>query len=648
MDVIEAADALDQAERDCRRIFVPRHASTSSRSTRPARSSSRSCRDVRVADDRAGCSTRAGEFGLRGQKRYGRPTCSSARSRRTAGTGPSAVERRTVAGRGAGAGPRVARPAGSVSARGCARPCAGAATRTARRSSSSARRRPAGGASLRSAGPTSRAMIAGQESKTIPKENTMDEETPVLDTLAAMTAASIENSNLGNRELMLTRIAALAAVDAPAISYLMNVGAAADSGLTVEDVQGILSAVAPIIGTARTVVRRGEHHRGPRLRDRRDRGRARGRARGHGGRGRGMSFAAGRRSGREPRASGARAREAPEAGSARLRRSCRRPRAGATALAVLWTNRHRVGARTPAAALLELGSTPTGWEVGSRNKVAIRAEAGRDRRSRWSQRRPSRDASVRTDVRGSGRRAMVRLTAPRDASRPHSRDGPRGRLRAWLQWTSRSEHPPPHRAPPSPGRRRADRSLPCRRRLRRPRARCLRCVPPPLGADDAGAAQGDRGRLRRLPAASGPCSTALCGAGPTGAARRAASATRSRRRVGSGGGAPRELRAHGRRDLGAEQLDRAQHPVVRQRADRELDEEAVVAEELVLEEDLLDHLLRAADEVRAAQRGRRVVVGAASSAPSRARGRSRSSSRRRAGTTRRAPPARCRRCSRAS
>ena len=81
----------------------------------------------------------------------------------------------------------------------------------------------------------------------------MDEETPVLDTLAAMTAASIENTNLGNRELMLTRIAALAAVDAPAISYLMNVGAAADSGLTVEDVQGILSAVAPIIGTARTV-----------------------------------------------------------------------------------------------------------------------------------------------------------------------------------------------------------------------------------------------------------------------------------------------------------------------------------------------------------------------------------------------------------
>jgi hypothetical protein len=81
----------------------------------------------------------------------------------------------------------------------------------------------------------------------------MDEETPVLDTLAAMTAVSIEQSNLDNRELMLVRIAALAAVDAPAISYLMNAGAAADSGITLEDVQGLLIGIAPVIGTARTV-----------------------------------------------------------------------------------------------------------------------------------------------------------------------------------------------------------------------------------------------------------------------------------------------------------------------------------------------------------------------------------------------------------
>ena len=68
-----------------------------------------------------------------------------------------------------------------------------------------------------------------------------------------MTAVSIQNSTLDTRELMLARIAGLAAVDAPAISYLMNVGAAADSGVTVEDVQGVLIAVAPIIGTAHTL-----------------------------------------------------------------------------------------------------------------------------------------------------------------------------------------------------------------------------------------------------------------------------------------------------------------------------------------------------------------------------------------------------------
>ena len=80
-------------------------------------------------------------------------------------------------------------------------------------------------------------------------------------------------------------------------------------------------------------------------------------------------------------------------------------------------------------------------------------------------------------------------------------------------------------------------------------------------------------------------------------------------------------RAHDRRDLGAEQLDRAHDARVRQRADAELHEEAVVAEELVLEEDLLDDLLRAADEVRAAQRRGWPRTARASSAASRARGR---------------------------
>ena len=59
-----------------------------------------------------------------------------------------------------------------------------------------------------------------------------DSDTPVMDTLALMTAASLENSDLPPREFMIARIAALAAVDAPAASYALNVGPAADSGIT--------------------------------------------------------------------------------------------------------------------------------------------------------------------------------------------------------------------------------------------------------------------------------------------------------------------------------------------------------------------------------------------------------------------------------
>jgi hypothetical protein len=80
-----------------------------------------------------------------------------------------------------------------------------------------------------------------------------DSDTPVLDTLTMMTAASLESSDLAPREFMIARIAALVAVDAPAASYALNVEAAADSDITLDDVEDILVAVAPIVGTARVV-----------------------------------------------------------------------------------------------------------------------------------------------------------------------------------------------------------------------------------------------------------------------------------------------------------------------------------------------------------------------------------------------------------
>ena len=78
-------------------------------------------------------------------------------------------------------------------------------------------------------------------------------ETPVLDTLAAMTAESLARCKLDPNSLVAARIAALAAVDAPAASYLMHVGPAIDAGVTVDQIQNILIAVAPIVGTPRTL-----------------------------------------------------------------------------------------------------------------------------------------------------------------------------------------------------------------------------------------------------------------------------------------------------------------------------------------------------------------------------------------------------------
>ena len=68
---------------------------------------------------------------------------------------------------------------------------------------------------------------------------------------ATMTEASVEASSLDPQSLMLARIAALIAVDAPPASYVLNLGVAGDVGLDGETVRGVFAAVAPIVGTAR-------------------------------------------------------------------------------------------------------------------------------------------------------------------------------------------------------------------------------------------------------------------------------------------------------------------------------------------------------------------------------------------------------------
>ncbi len=74
---------------------------------------------------------------------------------------------------------------------------------------------------------------------------------PVLEQLAAMTLDTLENSGMDERTYHMVRLAALVASDAAPVSYLVNMGAAAEAGVTLEDTQGVLVAVSPIVGSAR-------------------------------------------------------------------------------------------------------------------------------------------------------------------------------------------------------------------------------------------------------------------------------------------------------------------------------------------------------------------------------------------------------------
>jgi len=82
-------------------------------------------------------------------------------------------------------------------------------------------------------------------------------ETPVLDTLAAMTVDSVERCGLAPDTFMLTRIAALAASDAPPISYVAHIDPALQAGLTTDQLQDVLVAIAPLVGTARVMTAAG-------------------------------------------------------------------------------------------------------------------------------------------------------------------------------------------------------------------------------------------------------------------------------------------------------------------------------------------------------------------------------------------------------
>jgi alkylhydroperoxidase/carboxymuconolactone decarboxylase family protein YurZ len=78
-------------------------------------------------------------------------------------------------------------------------------------------------------------------------------EAPVLEALTDLNAVSLSRVELDPATLLLVRIAALAAVDAPPASYLLHVGPAVESGVKLDDVQDVLVAVAPIVGAPRVL-----------------------------------------------------------------------------------------------------------------------------------------------------------------------------------------------------------------------------------------------------------------------------------------------------------------------------------------------------------------------------------------------------------
>ncbi|WP_261557133.1 carboxymuconolactone decarboxylase family protein [Frankia tisae] len=92
---------------------------------------------------------------------------------------------------------------------------------------------------------------------TLTPERTLDAiaqgDFPVLEELAQMHLDTLERSGLDERTYHLVRLAALIAIESAPASYLANLAAAREVGLTAADAQAVCTAIAPIVGSARVV-----------------------------------------------------------------------------------------------------------------------------------------------------------------------------------------------------------------------------------------------------------------------------------------------------------------------------------------------------------------------------------------------------------
>ena len=78
-------------------------------------------------------------------------------------------------------------------------------------------------------------------------------DTSVLEGLLLARLDNMEASGLDPRTYSLVNVASLIALDAAPASYVWQIGLALESGVSPEEILGVLVAVNPIVGNARTV-----------------------------------------------------------------------------------------------------------------------------------------------------------------------------------------------------------------------------------------------------------------------------------------------------------------------------------------------------------------------------------------------------------
>jgi 4-carboxymuconolactone decarboxylase len=93
--------------------------------------------------------------------------------------------------------------------------------------------------------------------KAIKKNNTAKMDRHVMKQLMRMVDGSYEESGLDPETFMLVRIAALTAMGASPASWMLNLKIGKELEIEPEMAIGTLTAIAPVVGTARTVTAAG-------------------------------------------------------------------------------------------------------------------------------------------------------------------------------------------------------------------------------------------------------------------------------------------------------------------------------------------------------------------------------------------------------